>query len=146
MRILVTGGAGFIGSHLAKAHLEKGDEVYVIDDLSTGSLENIKGFLENNDYRARFFFTHDSGMRLVDIIFKGIGEPMIPPGIVVVRVHPLLNHAPIPIFCENQHMMIKLIRVLNSGVVHLGAHLTGVDKILSCPVGKPEYLATIHDF
>ena len=60
MRILVTGGAGFIGSHLAEAHLEKGDEVYVIDDLSTGSLENIKEFLENNDYRARFFFTHDS--------------------------------------------------------------------------------------
>ncbi len=60
MRILITGGAGFIGSHLAEAHLQKGDEVYVIDDLSTGSLENIKDFQENKDYRSRLFFSHDS--------------------------------------------------------------------------------------
>ena len=42
MNILITGGAGFIGSHLAEAHLNKGDDVYIIDDLSTGSMENIK--------------------------------------------------------------------------------------------------------
>lgn len=60
MRILITGGAGFIGSHLAEAHLQKGDEVYVIDDLSTGSLENIKEFQENEKYRNHFFFSHDS--------------------------------------------------------------------------------------
>ncbi len=41
MKILITGGAGFIGSHLAERHLELGDEVYVIDDLSTGSIANI---------------------------------------------------------------------------------------------------------
>jgi UDP-glucose 4-epimerase len=41
MRILITGGAGFIGSHLAERHLEYGDEVYVLDDLSTGSIDNI---------------------------------------------------------------------------------------------------------
>lgn len=60
MRILITGGAGFIGSHLAEAHLQKGDEVYVIDDLSTGSLENIKDFQKNKDYRSCLFFSHDS--------------------------------------------------------------------------------------
>jgi UDP-glucose 4-epimerase len=42
MKALVTGGAGFIGSHLAEALLERGDEVYVLDDLSTGSIENIE--------------------------------------------------------------------------------------------------------
>jgi UDP-glucose 4-epimerase len=41
MNILITGGAGFIGSHLADSLIARGDEVYVIDDLSTGSLENI---------------------------------------------------------------------------------------------------------
>lgn len=42
MKVLITGGAGFIGSHLAEKHLERGDEVYIIDDLSTGSIENIQ--------------------------------------------------------------------------------------------------------
>jgi UDP-glucose 4-epimerase len=41
MRILVTGGAGFIGSHLAERLLERGDDVSVVDDLSTGRLENL---------------------------------------------------------------------------------------------------------
>jgi len=41
MRVLITGGAGFVGSHLAEALLERGDEVYVLDDLSTGSIDNI---------------------------------------------------------------------------------------------------------
>ncbi|MGZ3319036.1 MAG: NAD-dependent epimerase/dehydratase family protein, partial [Isosphaeraceae bacterium] len=34
MRVLITGGAGFIGSHLADTYLERGDEVSVLDDLS----------------------------------------------------------------------------------------------------------------
>ena len=41
MRILVTGGAGFIGSHLAEALLDRGHEVWALDDLSTGRLENL---------------------------------------------------------------------------------------------------------
>src|SRR5579862_5035071 len=42
MRVLITGGAGFIGSHLAERLLERGDEVMVMDNLSTGSMENIR--------------------------------------------------------------------------------------------------------
>src|SRR5688500_16922873 len=41
MRVLITGGAGFVGSHLSEALLDRGDEVYVLDDLSTGSIDNI---------------------------------------------------------------------------------------------------------
>ena len=43
MRALVTGGAGFIGSHLVDALLARGDEVLVIDDLSSGRRENLEG-------------------------------------------------------------------------------------------------------
>jgi UDP-glucose 4-epimerase len=42
MKALITGGAGFIGSHLAERLLEAGDEVFVLDDLSTGSLANVE--------------------------------------------------------------------------------------------------------
>ena len=42
MRALITGGAGFVGSHLAEALLRAGAEVAVIDDLSTGSIENLE--------------------------------------------------------------------------------------------------------
>ena len=45
MRALVTGGAGFIGSHLVEALLDRGDEVAVVDDLSTGKRENLSGAL-----------------------------------------------------------------------------------------------------
>ena len=41
MRALITGGAGFIGSHLADRLLDRGDEIIILDDLSTGRLENI---------------------------------------------------------------------------------------------------------
>jgi len=47
MRVLITGGAGFVGSHFAEALLERGDEVYVLDDLSTGSIENIAHLKSN---------------------------------------------------------------------------------------------------
>ena len=40
-KVLVTGGAGFIGSHIADAYLERGDRVWVLDDLSTGRIDNV---------------------------------------------------------------------------------------------------------
>ena len=52
MQYLITGGAGFIGSHLAERLLEKGDHVVLLDNLSTGSMENIRHLkgLENLQY------------------------------------------------------------------------------------------------
>jgi UDP-glucose 4-epimerase len=56
MRALITGGAGFIGSHLSDALLEAGHQVSVLDDLSTGSMENIAHLKSH----ARFRYTIES--------------------------------------------------------------------------------------
>jgi len=78
MRVLITGGAGFIGSHLAEAYLEKGDEVYIIDDLSTGSQKNISELRENEQFGDRLFvsvdtiFNHETMLELTgtcDVVF-----------------------------------------------------------------------------
>lgn len=56
MRALITGGAGFIGSHLSDALLAAGHEVFVLDNLSTGSIENIDHLRGN----PRFHYTIDT--------------------------------------------------------------------------------------
>jgi UDP-glucose 4-epimerase len=56
LRVLITGGAGFIGSHLADLYIARGDEVCVIDDLSTGSIANI-AHLKGHD---RFHYVIDT--------------------------------------------------------------------------------------
>jgi UDP-glucose 4-epimerase len=56
MRVLVTGGAGFIGSHLVESLLARGDEVWALDDLSTGRMENLADCLDS----PRFHFVRGS--------------------------------------------------------------------------------------
>ena len=58
MRYLITGGAGFVGSHLAEELLRRGHEVFILDDLSTGSINNIR-HLKTHD---RFHYTIDTVM------------------------------------------------------------------------------------
>ncbi len=59
-KVLITGGAGFIGSHLAGKYLRQGSEVYVIDNLSTGSLENVKHLQNNPQWKNKFFVVIDT--------------------------------------------------------------------------------------
>ena len=61
MRVLITGGAGFLGSHLADAFIARGDEVFVLD---TGSIAKVRHLLNN----PRFHYVHDSifNLELID--------------------------------------------------------------------------------
>jgi UDP-glucose 4-epimerase len=63
MRVLITGGAGFIGSHLADHYVAKGDEVTILDNFSTGSKENIA-------HLAGKITTQDGDIRNVDLVEK----------------------------------------------------------------------------
>lgn len=50
-KVLITGGAGFIGSNLVLHHLEQGDDVWVVDNLQTGRIENIQPYKSNSRFR-----------------------------------------------------------------------------------------------
>ena len=67
MRYLITGGAGFIGSHLAEALLGRGEEVFILDDLSTGSVENIRHLKAHNRFHY-FFDTIQNKQTLAEMV------------------------------------------------------------------------------
>ena len=56
MKILLTGAAGFLGSHLSKKFVDEGHEVFGLDDFSTGSIDNLKFVINNPNF---FMVTHD---------------------------------------------------------------------------------------
>jgi len=67
MRALVTGGAGFIGSHVVDALLARGDEVHVLDDLSTGKRENVAAGAE----------LHVADIRSPDEVFAAVRPELV---------------------------------------------------------------------
>lgn len=68
-KVLVTGGAGFIGSHVADAHLDRGDRVWIVDDLSSGRLDNVPA-------GAEFHRLDIAGERVGDLI-RSVGFDII---------------------------------------------------------------------
>jgi len=67
LRFLITGGAGFIGSHLAERLLERGDHVVLLDNLSTGSMENIR-HLKSHDRMQYFLDSIENRQLLAELV------------------------------------------------------------------------------
>ena len=68
MKILITGGAGFVGSHLVEKLIKKKHKIVVIDNLSTGRIENIKPFLS----QIKFVKKDISKIHEIEKYFKNI--------------------------------------------------------------------------
>jgi nucleoside-diphosphate-sugar epimerase len=86
MKILVTGGAGFIGSHVAEAYLAAGHEVAIVDDLSRGRRENVpaaarfyQGDICDRDFLEQVF---NAGVGAFDCeVFSQVRQALGPDGI-----------------------------------------------------------------
>ncbi|MSP12259.1 MAG: NAD-dependent epimerase/dehydratase family protein [Chloroflexi bacterium] len=89
-RYLITGGAGFIGSHLAEALLEQGDDVTVIDDLSTGRMENIQHLLDHPNFHfVRASITDSAVLDRLASQVKTIVHLAAAVGVKLVVEHPV---------------------------------------------------------
>lgn len=92
-RILVTGGAGFIGSHIVDKLLAEGFEVSVLDNLSTGKIENVKGYFGRKDFKflkgdLRDFDLLKQVTKEVDVIFHEAALSSVPRSVK----NPVLSH------------------------------------------------------
>ncbi len=148
MRILITGGAGFIGSHLAEAYLESGDEVYIIDDLSTGSLDNLAHLKSRADYAKRLFVHIDSIMNR-ELMLELVGTCDLihhlaaAVGVELILKQPMesitTNIQGTEIVLELGNKFKKKVLVASSSEVygkHLHAPLVETDNIIYGPSSK----------
>jgi UDP-glucose 4-epimerase len=110
MHVLITGGAGFIGSHLAERHLAQGDQVYVVDNLSTGSLANLTPFRGHPAFR----------FAEADILqWEGLGEAVawadrIYHMAAVVGVKKVLED-PVAVIATNMNGTERILRAIHHG-------------------------------
>ena len=113
MKILVTGGAGFIGSHIVDMLVDRGDEVVVIDNLSTGVKENVndKARLLCFDIRDRDRLLQVCEEEKFDAVFHEAAQTQVP----YSQEHP---------YEDSDENVMGLLSVLE------GARKTGVKKVV----------------
>ncbi len=92
MRIMVTGGAGFIGSHIVDALMAEGHEVIVYDNLSSGKIEFIQGHMEKENFKFVHadlldFETLKREIKDVDVVFHVAANPDVRLGVKDTKVH-----------------------------------------------------------
>ena len=127
-RILVTGGASFIGSHLVGALIERGAQVRVVDNLSSGKLENIQGHLDAG--RIEFFEQ--------DLKDPGVAPRMVE-GMDIV-FHLAADHGGRGYV--DLHQAACATNLALDGILFMAAHRAGVEKVVYASSGcvYPNYL------
>src|ERR671930_2364921 len=91
-RVLVTGGAGFVGSHLVRGLLERGDRVRVLDNFSTGNRANLVGLeddVEVVEGELRSYERVHAAVRGIEVVFHQGALPSVPRSVQ----DPLTTHA-----------------------------------------------------
>ena len=134
-KVLVTGGAGFIGSHVVDAHLERGDRVWVVDNLSSGRLANVNpnaDFLEMGiEDPALHDLFRDVGFDLVSLhaaqidVRTSVADPTLDAGINVLGLLNVLE-------CARDTGTRRLVYVSSGGVVY------GEPDEIPTPEGAPK--------
>lgn len=109
MHVLITGGCGFIGSHLVDFHLKKGDVVQVVDDLSTGNLKNVHEFQQNSNFQL-----HKANILTWDNLEKAVAwADRIYHMAAVVGVYRVLNE-PMNVFPVNINGCQRLFSIISA--------------------------------
>ena len=92
-KVLITGGAGFIGSHLARQLYTDGAHIRVLDDLSSGKQENLQG-IKHDFIRGSILDTHclSASMRGIDLVFHMAGFVSVPDSFVQESRCMAINH------------------------------------------------------
>ena len=118
MKYLVTGGSGFIGSHLTAALLNRGDSVVVLDDLSTGSAKNLEGLASNPD---------------LEIVSGSILDNTLVDSLVAKVNHVLHLAAAVGVF-----------NIVNNPLKSLETNIGGTENVLAACAkhGKPIFLTS----
>ena len=110
MHVLITGGAGFIGSHLVEHHLNMGDHVHAVDNLSTGAWENLSPFID----QPKFRFTQDDILTWSELDKVAGWADRIYHMAAVVGVFRVLE-APIQVLATNIAACERLLRAVVKG-------------------------------
>jgi UDP-glucose 4-epimerase len=134
-RVLVTGGAGFIGSHVVDAYLERGDRVWVVDDLSSGRLANVNPEAEFLEMGIQDPALHDLfrtvGFDLVSLhaaqidVRSSVGDPARDANINVLGMLNVLE-------CARETGTGRIVYVSSGGVVY------GEPEEIPTPEGAPK--------
>lgn len=107
MKILITGGAGFIGSNLALQHLNKEDSVWVVDNLSTGRIENLNAAFGHPHFR----FSKADLNTWEELTQAVIWADAIYHMAAIVGQKVVIKH-PVAVLCENIHGCERLLKIM----------------------------------